>query len=617
MAGQQPTPTPAAQQPAATSPDDLLARGDALFTEGLFDRALARYKEAQSLAPSDLRVQNRLAQTHLRLGNRGAGLAALGSIFAAKPELKDNADLVELRRQLEALPAAVATATGKAPQPSVPPSAPAVPESGVAPSPGGKAAPAEPLLAQRTADVAISARTASLELSKLQVATDDSARATALDRAWDALRPALVELDIDNAEAWRAAAVIAIGREDRDLAAIAYEGIIRLQPDAASDNGLLTLLAGLQQLGAKDRLTQVRQERAAALEWFPRARAGDKDAIVALATAHAKGLGVSTDVGAARKLLSVLPQAERDRAASAVETFAAPDRRNPGQIQRVQSDSLVIETMWIPAGVFTMGSPASEAQRDNDEGPQHQVRISKGFWMMTTEVQQGQWQAVMGSTKNPNPSSFKSGPTYPVERVSWYDAVEFANMLTEAVAKKNPQMNLKPYYTIAVSKRGENDQLEEAEVRINAEARGYRLPTEAEWEYACRAGTTGPFHFGQTISTNQANYDGNLVYGAGDKGEYRQRTTPTAFFGAAGRNAFGLYDMRGNVEEWCWDWYDAEWYKGGDRTDPIGPQTGSYRVLRGGSWNIIPRSLRSAFRIRFRPAARNDGVGFRLCLDSE
>jgi len=101
MAGQQPTPTPAAQQPAATSPDDLLARGDALFTEGLFDRALARYKEAQSLAPSDLRVQNRLAQTHLRLGNRGAGLAALGSIFAAKPELKDNADLVELRRQLD------------------------------------------------------------------------------------------------------------------------------------------------------------------------------------------------------------------------------------------------------------------------------------------------------------------------------------------------------------------------------------------------------------------------------------------------------------------------------------------------------------------------------------
>ena len=101
MAGQQPTPTPAAQQPAATSPDDLLARGDALFTEGLFDRALARYKEAQSLAPSDLRVQNRLAQTHLRLGNRGAGLAALGSIFAAKPELKNNADLVELRRQLD------------------------------------------------------------------------------------------------------------------------------------------------------------------------------------------------------------------------------------------------------------------------------------------------------------------------------------------------------------------------------------------------------------------------------------------------------------------------------------------------------------------------------------
>jgi len=290
-----------------------------------------------------------------------------------------------------------------------------------------------------------------------------------------------------------------------------------------------------------------------------------------------------------------------------------------GDTQKIdlKDNEIVIETMWIPAGVFTMGSPASEALRSDDEGPQHQVRISKGFWMMTTEVQQGQWQAVMGSTKNPNPSGFKSGPTYPVEAVSWYDAVEFANKLTEAVAKKNPQMNLKAYYTIAVSKRGENDQIEEAEVRINAEARGYRLPTEAEWEYACRAGTTGPFHFGQTISTNQANYNGNYVYGAGDKGEYRQRTTPTAFFGAAGRNAFGLYDMHGNVWEWCWDWYDAEWYKGGDRKDPIGPQTGSHRVLRGGSWDYYPGHLRSAGRDRGRPTYRLNNIGFRLCLDSE
>ncbi len=244
-----PDPPAGGSQPAATSPDDLLARGDALFTEGLFDRALARYKEAQSLAPSDLRVQNRLAQTHLKLGNRGAGLAALGLIFAAKPELKDNDDLVELRRQLEALPAAVATATGK-PSPATAPDAPA--SAATVPGVGGNAAmPTEPLLAQRTTDVALAARSASLELGRLKDAKDETARQGILDSAWSALRPALAEFDIDNAEAWRAAAVIALGRQDRDLAAVAYEGIIRLQPDAASANSQLSLLAGLQNLGAK------------------------------------------------------------------------------------------------------------------------------------------------------------------------------------------------------------------------------------------------------------------------------------------------------------------------------------------------------------------------------
>jgi len=297
----------------------------------------------------------------------------------------------------------------------------------------------------------------------------------------------------------------------------------------------------------------------------------------------------------------------------------------PGQTQKVElkDNEIVIETAWIPAGMFTMGSPESEASRSADEGPQHRVgigggpRADKGFWMMTTEVQQGQWQAVMGS----NPSSFKSGPTYPVESVSWYEAVEFANKLTEAVAKKNPGMNLRPYYTIDVRKRGDDGRVEEAEVRPNPGNRGYRLPTEAEWEYACRAGTTSPFHFGQTISTDVANYDGNSVYGAGVKGEYRRRTTPTAFFGERGKNQWGLYDMHGNVWEWCWDGYDTEWYKpekmAVERVNPIGPQTGSNRVLRGGSWYSAPWLLRSADRYWNGPTNRVSGIGFRLLLDSE
>ncbi len=302
----------------------------------------------------------------------------------------------------------------------------------------------------------------------------------------------------------------------------------------------------------------------------------------------------------------------------------------PGQTQKLVADEIVIELAWIPPGVFMMGGDQSpeEVMRlglgatdvYHHEHPQHAVRISRGFWIMTTEVQQGQWQAVMGN----NPSHFNAGPSHPVEQVSWYDAVEFANRLTEAVARRNPQAGLRPHYELR-SVRREDGRIVEAEVRQVPGNRGFRLPTEAQWEYACRAGTTGPFHFGDTIDAARANYNATLTYGGGAQGEFRRRTAPVAWFGVRGRNAWGLQDMHGNVWEWCWDTYDGQWYEPGkwptnaegERVDPTGPRTESLRVVRGGSWLDYPRFVRSAYRNDATPSNRYASVGFRLALDSD
>ena len=223
---------------------------------------------------------------------------------------------------------------------------------------------------------------------------------------------------------------------------------------------------------------------------------------------------------------------------------------------------------YIPPGTFTMGSPAGEPDRDNDE-TQHEVTLSKGFHMQTTEITQGQWKAVMGS----NPSYFKNcGDDCPVEQVSWNDCQEFIKKLNR----------------LAGSNR-------------------YRLPTEAEWEYAARAGTSTPFAFGDCLSTDQANYDGNYPLSGCRKGEYRK--TPIRV-GSLSANAWRLYDMHGNVWEWCQDWKGD--YPRGAVTDPTGPSSGSNRVFRGGSWYFNARNCRSANRISVTPDYRNNGLGARL-----
>ncbi|AUB84845.1 hypothetical protein THSYN_18970 [Candidatus Thiodictyon syntrophicum] len=207
---------------------------------------------------------------------------------------------------------------------------------------------------------------------------------------------------------------------------------------------------------------------------------------------------------------------------------------------------------WIPAGRFLMGSPEDEPERNDDE-TQHEVELTRGFWLGETAVSQALWHAAMGN----NPSRRK-GADLPVEQVPWGECQIFV-----------------------------------AKLAGMAPGLGPRLPTEAEWEYACRAGTRTAFSFGDMLDTGRANYNGDYAYNKGPKGEYRQRALPVW---SVAPNPWGLYQMLGNVYEWCEDWYGA--YPTGPVSDPAGPAEGSYRVLRGGAWLSFGRCLRSAFRRR-------------------
>ena len=237
-----------------------------------------------------------------------------------------------------------------------------------------------------------------------------------------------------------------------------------------------------------------------------------------------------------------------------------------------------MEMMLILGGEFIMGSPETELDSKDSERPQHKVTVPT-FFMDKYPVTQEQWRVVAGFPQidrelKPNPSNFK-GNKKPVEQINWYEAKEFCQRLSKHTGRE------------------------------------YRLPSEAEWEYACRAGTTTPFHFGETISTNLANYDGESTYGEGEKGQYLGETTPVDKFGIA--NDFGLCDMHGNVWEWCEDhWHNdyqnapidgSSWTIDGDS---------SYRVLRGVSWSYNPRKCRSATRFDFSPELALISFGFRV-----
>jgi formylglycine-generating enzyme required for sulfatase activity len=234
----------------------------------------------------------------------------------------------------------------------------------------------------------------------------------------------------------------------------------------------------------------------------------------------------------------------------------------------------------IPGGTFTMGSPESEQERVRDEKP-HQVEV-RDFVMGKYEVTQGEYRQLMGV----NPSYFK-GDTLPVEQVSWFDAIAYCNALSL-------REGLAPAYTV----NGDT-------VSWDRTAGGYRLPTEAEWEYACRAGTTTAFNTGNIITTDQANFNGDIPYADNPRGQGRERTTAAGDFPP---NPWGLCDMHGNVYEGCWDWYGE--YP--DNTEAGGAGAGATRVVRGGSWRGSAFWVRSAFRDSYKPSARSEILGFRV-----
>ncbi len=227
---------------------------------------------------------------------------------------------------------------------------------------------------------------------------------------------------------------------------------------------------------------------------------------------------------------------------------------------------------WIAANRFMMGSPPYERGRANTE-IHHEVTLTKGYWLAETTCTQALWEAVMGH----NPSHF-IGAERPVENVSWNDVHSFIQALNTAQDTADEQ-----------------DELQ------------LRFPTEAEWEHACRAGTQTPFSFGENIHTNQVNYNGDDPYTNNQKGLYRGQTVNVK---ALPGNSFGLYQMHGNVWEWCEDWYGE--YSNEAITDPKGPTTGESRILRGGGWVSSGRHMRSGHRDWLNPNSRHINIGFRL-----
>jgi formylglycine-generating enzyme required for sulfatase activity len=272
--------------------------------------------------------------------------------------------------------------------------------------------------------------------------------------------------------------------------------------------------------------------------------------------------------------------------ASRPKRLVQPSRSLPRQL----TNAIGMKFVLVPAGTFVMGSAPDEAGRSGDEGPQHEVSITRPFYLGIYPVTQAQYQRVMKT----NPSHFCRGgrgkdaikdidpQTLPVERVTWGNAVVFCRKLSEWPEEQR-------------------------------HGRKYRLPTEAEWEYACRGDSLQPFHLGLSLSSTLANFDGNYPYGGAPRGPFLKRTSPV---GSYPPSSLGLYDLHGNVWEWCLDWYVEHYYAESPAEDPPGPATGDRRVVRGGCWSSPGNNCRTAYRGKLEPGDHLYRVGFRVLLET-
>jgi formylglycine-generating enzyme required for sulfatase activity len=275
----------------------------------------------------------------------------------------------------------------------------------------------------------------------------------------------------------------------------------------------------------------------------------------------------------AAAIVAAVEKAKTEESAATVQQKKAAVAANLPLEKTIELGNEVnIAVIYIPAGEFDMGSPMDEPKRDSDEA-QHHIKLTKAFYIGKFEVTQLQYRVIMSE----NPSKF-GGDKLPVDNVNWYEACRFLKKLSDKTGLK------------------------------------FRLPTEAEWEYACRAGTKTTFNTGTTLDSDVANYDATEPYADGIIGKYLKRTTEV---GSYPPNAFGLYDMHGNVWEWCSDIYDEDYYKVTPLVDPKGPAEGKPKVMRGGAWNEYAYKCRSADRNHRWPKTNETIIGFRVVLEIE